>query len=237
MTRAVHHVQRHRLDGATRAPAQRPRRGPPKPDPLTSCAGRPDHAAHPGRHPGPEEQGLDLPSPTGNDWSEATAEPAGRPAGGRGAVLQARWWTTTSTTSAALLAHRRDPRRAAEGRCPRPHLLAAARLEWKETPFYTDRQVPGWSSRTSWTTGRCSRARGWCTDGLSFVAVSENDRPCSCPTGWTSRGAGRRRLRHSATYDIDGTRWSTPRTPTAHGGPLHGAVERYRAGRDVQAGR
>jgi hypothetical protein len=90
--------------------------------------------------------------------------------------------------------------------------------EWKETPFYTDRQV-SWMvfgnklSDGSVQAGHVVR----CTDGLSFVAITENDRPLLMSSGMdVSMSLDADDYVTRADYEIDGRRWEYVEDPDGH---------------------
>lgn len=83
-------------------------------------------------------------------------------------------------------------------------------LEWKETPFYTDRQVSWMVFGNKLDDGSVQFGHVVrCTDGLSFVCIAEDDRAAAL----TDQMDVRMELDAddyvtNAVYDIEGSRWN-----------------------------
>lgn len=91
-------------------------------------------------------------------------------------------------------------------------------LEWKETPFYTDRQVSWMVFANKLDDGSVQAGHVVrCTDGLSFVAISENDAPLQLSDRMdVSMTLDDDDYVTGATYDIDGTQWEYTEDADGH---------------------
>jgi hypothetical protein len=169
----------------------------------------------------PEEQGLDLRVTDGRmEWSEGsllTLE-GDQPAAGvqfyspmRGNnfyYISQPYWLTGE-----ILGER------AEGPVFLDHIYWQPHgLEWKETPFYTERQVSWMVFANKLDDGSVQAGHVVrCTDGLSFVAIAENGGPAQLSDRMdVSMTLDDDDYVTGAEYDIEGTRWTYTEDADGH---------------------